>query len=168
MSLNNLDRFKRVNDSLGHAAGDELLRKVAKRLTSSVRRSDTVIRMGGDEFAILFAGCTSSEIEEMAGRIVDVMARPFIVHGHQVIIGASLGLAALAPGETEAAEMLRRADVALYRSKNAGRGCFTWFEDGMFAALDERRLLETDLRRALLLEQFELAFQSQFDFGTNS
>lgn len=104
----------------------------------------------------------------MAGRIVDVMARPFHVHGHQVVIGASVGLAVLAPGETDAAEMLRRADVALYRSKNAGRSCFSWFEDGMFAALDERRLLETDLRRALLLDQFELAYKSQFDFGSNS
>ncbi len=163
-----LDRFKCVNDSLGHAVGDELLRKVAKRLTASVRRSDTVIRMGGDEFTILFADCETSQAEEMASRIIDVLARPFIVSGHQIIIGASVGLAVLLPLETDPAELMRRADVALYKSKNAGRGCLRWFEDGMFAALDERRLLGTDLRKALLLDQFELAYQSQFDFQTNS
>jgi predicted signal transduction protein with EAL and GGDEF domain len=97
-----------------------------------------------------------------------VLARPFLVRGHQVIIGASIGLATLLPGETDPAELMRRADVALYKSKNSGRGCFSWFEDGMFTALNERRFLETDLRKALLLDQFELAYQSQFDFQTNS
>jgi len=163
-----LDRFKRVNDTLGHLAGDELLRKVSRRLVSSVRRSDVVIRMGGDEFTILLEGSTQAEVEDMAARIIDVLARPFVVMGHQVIIGASIGLAALLPAETDPSELMRRADVALYKSKNSGRGCFSWFEDGMFAALDERRLLEADLRKALLLDEFELAFQSQFDFHTNS
>ena len=163
-----LDRFKSVNDSLGHAVGDELLRKVAKRLTASVRRSDTVIRMGGDEFTVLFADCGKGQAEDMARRIIDVLSRPFLVSGHQVIIGASVGLADLLPSETDPSEMMRRADVALYRSKAAGRGCLHWFEDGMFAALDERRLLGTDLRKALLLDQFELAYQSQFDFETDT
>jgi len=135
---------------------------------SSVRQSDVVIRMGGDEFTILLAGSPPDRIEEVAGRIIDVLSRPFIVGGHQVIIGASIGLAALLAGETDPAELMRRADVALYKSKNAGRGCFSWFEDGMFTALDERRMLETDLRKALLLDQFELAYQSQIDFQTNA
>ena len=160
-----LDRFKAVNDTLGHAAGDDLLRKVARRLTSSVRASDVVIRMGGDEFSILFPDCADGDAEAMAQRIIDVIRRPFVVQGHQVIIGASIGLAHLEADETDPAELLRRADVALYRSKHAGRGCFYWFEKGMFAALEERRTLETDLRKALLLGQFALTYQSQFDFG---
>ena len=163
-----LDRFKAVNDTLGHAAGDDLLRKVAKRLTSSVREGDDVIRMGGDEFTILFPDCADDDVEAMALRIVDVIRRPFVVQGHQVIIGASIGLAHLGPDETDPQELLRRADVALYRSKHAGRGCFTWFEEGMFTALDDRRTIETDLRKALLLDQFVLTYQSQFSFDTGS
>ncbi len=163
-----LDRFKRVNDSLGHAAGDELLRKVAKRLSGSIRPSDVVLRMGGDEFTILFANCKAELVESLATRIIDVISRSFVVHGHQVSVGTSVGLAILKPGETDVADLLRRADVALYQSKNTGRGRFSWFEEGMLAALNERRLLETELRKALLLDQFELAYQAQFDFGTDS
>ena len=160
-----LDRFKAVNDSLGHAAGDDLLRKVAKRLVASLRAGDAAIRMGGDEFVLLLPDCDAAAAEAMARRVVDVLGRPFVVHGHQVIVGASVGLARLDPGEAGVDGLLRRADVALYRSKQSGRGCVSWFEPGMFAALDERRTLEADLRKALLLEEFALAYQSQFDFG---
>ncbi len=163
-----LDRFKAVNDTLGHSAGDDLLRKVAKRLKSSVRAGDEVIRMGGDEFTVLLPDCAEADAEAMALRIIDVIKRPFIVQGHQVIIGASIGLAHLGMSETDPLELLRRADVALYRSKHTGRGCFTWFEDGMFAALDERRKIEVDLRKAVLLDQFVLTYQSQFSFDTAS
>ena len=163
-----LDRFKRVNDSLGHAAGDELLQQVARRLSASIRETDIVLRTGGDAFVILFASARLGSVEDLAVRIVEILSRPFVVHGNQVIIGASVGLASLEPGETDVAELLRRADVALHGSKTSGRGCVRWFEAGMLEAVRERRMLEVDLRKALRLDQFELAYQAQFAFETRS
>lgn len=159
-----LDHFKQVNDTLGHAVGDRLLGKVAERLRRSVRRDDVIARVGGDEFAILLAGRTRVEVEDVAARIVKMIGRPFLVDGHQLSIGVSIGMATTRPDETDSEGLLQRADIALYQSKRGGRNCFNWFEDDMLEALARRRDLEVDLRKAILLEQFEIAFQPQMGF----
>ncbi len=162
-----LDQFKRVNDTLGHGVGDGLLRRVADRLCKAVRGDDIVCRMGGDEFAILLTGRDRAGAEKIAGRIIKLLGRPFLVDGHQLSIGVSVGLAARGPGETEADPLLQRADIALYQSKAMGRGQFFWFQEEMRETLLARRAMEYDLRRALLLEQFEVEFQPQLAFDTD-
>lgn len=163
-----LDRFKVVNDTLGHPIGDLLLKKVARRLKSAVRESDEIVRMGGDEFAIFARFKTTEELEDIATRIIDLIGRPYMVEGHQVNIGASVGLDTLSREESSVADVLRRADMALYNSKVNGRGCFNWFHKDMSAALDERREMEQDLRKALLLDQFEIVYQPQVSLAKNS
>ena len=157
-----LDRFKQVNDTLGHEAGDLLLKRVSKRLRQATRRSDRLFRLGGDEFALL--GYSPEGIvtaTDVAERIVELVGRPYLIKGSQVSIGASVGVALIQEGDSCAEDLLRRADIALYESKNRGRGRFTTFHASMLTELNQRRLLENDLRRALLLEQFELHFQPQ-------
>ncbi|WP_299507664.1 EAL domain-containing protein [uncultured Roseobacter sp.] len=158
-----LDHFKRVNDTMGHAVGDGLLQKVADRLRKILRNDDIIARIGGDEFAVLLPDKTQSSAEEVAARIVKMIGRPFLVEGHQLTVGVSIGLACLRPDDTDADPLLQRADIALYESKRNGRGQFRWFEDDMFAALTQRRDIEADLRKALLLDQFEIVFQPQMD-----
>lgn len=157
-----LDRFKQVNDTLGHEAGDLLLKRVAKRLRQATRRSDRLFRLGGDEFALLGSSVEGAvTATDVAERIVELVGRPYLIKGSQVTIGASVGLAVIQEGDACAEDLLRRADIALYESKNRGRGRFTTFHDSMLTEINERRLLENDLRRALLLDQFELHFQPQ-------
>lgn len=158
-----LDHFKRVNDTLGHAVGDGLLKKVADRLKKILRSDDIIARMGGDEFAVLLPDTTQSSAEDVAARIVKMIGRPFLVDGHQLTVGVSVGLACLRPDDAGPDPLLQRADIALYESKRNGRGQFRWFEDDMFAALTQRRDIEADLRKALLLDQFEIVFQPQMD-----
>jgi diguanylate cyclase (GGDEF)-like protein len=124
-----VDRFKPVNDQLGHAAGDALLVSVAERLVNTVRENDTVARLGGDEFAIVQTGIQELEDSNvLARRVLDAMSSPFDIIGNEVHIGASIGIA-LAPRDgTTVDEVLRKADAALYRSKSGGRGRFTVFE----------------------------------------
>ena len=157
-----LDRFKAVNDTLGHAVGDALLCKVAERLRNAVRKTDIVARLGGDEFAIIQAGVPQPQASEaLAGRLVDLIGRTYVVSGHSVVIGASVGVA-LSPADGNDGEtLLQHADIALYRAKTGGRGMFRFFQPEMNTAMQTRRLLETDLRSALPLEQFELAYQPQ-------
>ncbi|MEO0654606.1 MAG: EAL domain-containing protein, partial [Pseudomonadota bacterium] len=157
-----LDRFKQVNDWLGHEAGDLLLKRVAQRLGQASRNADRLFRIGGDEFALL--GSAQEGVvaaTDIAERIVDVIERPFVIKGNEVSIGASVGIAVAEAGDGSAEDLLRRADVALYVSKNTGRGRFTLFEHSMMENIKESRLLENDLRRALLLDQFVLHFQPQ-------
>ena len=155
-----LDRFKAVNDTLGHAVGDLLLRAVGKRLLASLRETDTVARIGGDEFAVVqVPGNRAEATDAVARRLVTALAEPFDVGGHQVVIGASVGIA-LAPQDTaDANELLKMADTALYRSKAEGRSQFRFFEPGMDAALQARRALELDLRLALANGEFLLHYQ---------
>ncbi len=164
-----LDRFKAVNDTLGHAAGDALLRLVSERLTQSIRESDTVARLGGDEFAILLANPSSKEANAaLAARIIDMVQRPFLVDGNVIHVGASIGLAT-GPGDGTTREaLLKSADLALYYSKAAGRGTFHFFEPAMQERAEGRRALELDLRKALLLRQFELHYQPQIDVESGS
>lgn len=159
-----LDRFKAVNDTLGHAVGDTLLQLVTKRLKGGLGVSDLLARMGGDEFAILLAdGGDAEQTTKLAQRLIGLLQRPFLIEGQVVNIGASIGIA-FAPGDgRNQADLLRRADLALYHAKYAGRGAAHCFEPFMEERAQQRRKLEQDLRRALLLRQFELHYQPQID-----
>ncbi len=163
-----LDRFKIINDTLGHGIGDQLLRKVADRLCKVSRKDDLVARLGGDEFVILQRGVRSPrDAELLAERLVDLIGRTYVLNGHTVNIGVSVGVA-LASGPVQPRDLLRNADLALYEAKRAGRGRYRFFEQGMDTLLHERRELEIDLRRALALKQFELHYQPFLDLATDT
>ncbi|MCJ2139099.1 putative bifunctional diguanylate cyclase/phosphodiesterase [Methylobacterium sp. E-066] len=160
--LIDLDRFKPVNDTLGHPIGDALLAKVADRLRSTVRPTDTVARIGGDEFIILQTGIReAADAQALARRIVDLIGRTYMVEGHLLTIGASVGVA-LAPADgTSADKLLKNADLALYRAKLDGRGTYRFFEPEMDARMQARRRLELDMRQALARREFQLHYQPQ-------
>ena len=162
-----LDRFKEVNDTLGHAVGDVLLKAVADRLTACLRDGDRIARLGGDEFVIFQAGIESRDnASALAQRIIDVIDEAFIIDGKAVRIGVSIGIAT-APNDGEIADaLLRHADTALYKAKANGRGTFCFFETEMDADRQERRQLEAVLQEALETRQFEIYYQPQVD--TNS
>jgi diguanylate cyclase (GGDEF)-like protein len=155
-----LDHFKAVNDTLGHPVGDALLRAVAHRLRACVRGEDTVSRLGGDEFAVVQVGIGQPEgAGALARRLVEALGTPFEIDGHQLTVGTSVGIA-LAPSDGATPdELLKKADMALYRAKADGRGRFRYFEPGMDARLQARRLLELDLRKAIAASEFELHYQ---------
>ncbi len=154
-----LDNFKTVNDSLGHAAGDRLLVDAARRLAACVRDSDLIARLGGDEFAVLVEDAASEqEVLLMADRIAKALANPFVLHGKEVFVSASIGIARTAAGET-ADDLVRNADVAMYIAKTRGKGCYVLFEPEMHSAALERLDTEADLRRALDRGEFYLEFQ---------
>jgi len=161
-----LDRFKTVNDTLGHPLGDALLGEAAERLRRCVREGDTVARLGGDEFAVVQTGLSDMDgATRLAARIVTAMAAPFDLAGHQVVIGASVGVAASPSDGEDADELLKKADMALYRAKGDGRGAFHFFEQAMDEQLQARRALELDLRRALQDGEFELFYQPLYHLG---
>jgi diguanylate cyclase (GGDEF)-like protein/PAS domain S-box-containing protein len=162
-----LDRFKSVNDTLGHPVGDTLLKIVADRLRSCVRESDVIARMGGDEFAILQIGADSAhDTDHLAQRVLELIGRPYDLDGQQVVIGTSVGIA-LAPRDGDSADqLLKNADLALYRAKSGGRGTYRFFEAGMDAELQTRRLLELDLRKALAAGEFEVYYQPLVSLAT--
>ncbi len=163
-----LDRFKHINDTLGHPVGDALLKVVSERLRRTVRESDTVARLGGDEFAIVQLAAPQLEgVTDLAQRIIDVLSAPYEIEGQQMLIGTSVGIA-IAPtdGETVAA-LLKSADVALYRAKTDGRGRYRFFEAGMDAAMQARRQLELDLRTALVKGELELHYQPIVGIATH-
>jgi diguanylate cyclase (GGDEF)-like protein len=155
-----LDRFKAVNDTLGHPIGDQLLLAVAERIRRSIRETDTPARLGGDEFAILQIGVPQPESATMlASRLVEALAMPYVIQDHHLVIGCSIGIA-LAPLDGEEAEnLLKNADLALYRAKLDGRGLYRFFEAEMDARVQARRVLELDLRSALANKEFALHYQ---------
>jgi diguanylate cyclase (GGDEF)-like protein/PAS domain S-box-containing protein len=162
-----LDHFKEINDSLGHPIGDDLLKDVACRLRTSVRDGDTVARLGGDEFAIVQAGTDlqASESSSLAERLVEILGAPYDIQGHQLNIGVSIGIA-FAPNDGEDPDqLLKNADMALYRAKEDGRGTYRFFEPGMDARAQARRLLEIDLRAALTRDEFEVHYQPIHDLN---
>jgi diguanylate cyclase (GGDEF)-like protein/PAS domain S-box-containing protein len=164
-----LDHFKEINDSLGHPIGDDLLKEVACRLRTSVREGDIVARLGGDEFAIVRAGIDlqASETSSLAERLIEIVGAPYVVQGHQVNIGVSIGIA-FAPNDGEDPDqLLRNADMALYRAKEDGRGTYRFFEPGMDARAQARRVLEIDLRAALTRDEFEVHYQPIHDLNTD-
>jgi diguanylate cyclase (GGDEF)-like protein/PAS domain S-box-containing protein len=164
-----LDHFKEINDSLGHPIGDDLLKDVASRLRRSVPEGDTVARLGGDEFAIVQAGTDlqASEASSLAERLVEIVGAPYAIQGHQLNIGVSIGIA-FAPNDGEDPDrLLKNADMALYRAKEDGRGTYRFFEPGMDARAQARRLLEIDLRAALTRREFEIHYQPIHELKTD-
>src|SRR5262249_4135506 len=155
-----LDYFKEVNDTFGHPTGDDLLRAVAGRLQNCLRDVDMIARLGGDEFAVIRPGVARpEEVIAVAERIVKVLGEPYRLDGHEVTVGASVGIAR-APGDgTSADQLLKNADMALYRAKADGRRTYRFFEPEMDARLQARRRLEVDLRAALQQGEFELHYQ---------
>ncbi len=155
-----LDGFKTVNDTLGHPAGDQLLREVADRLRWATRTGDTVSRLGGDEFAILVerGHDPAEDAAAMAHRLLEALAVPVPIDGEPVRVSGSVGIA-LGDGQATAASLLRDADIAMYRSKQAGKSCATVFQPHMRSAVLERMRLQTDLVDALAAEQFRLVYQ---------
>jgi diguanylate cyclase (GGDEF)-like protein/PAS domain S-box-containing protein len=162
-----LDRFKSVNDTLGHPVGDALLCAVTKRLQLAVRGADTVARLGGDEFAIIQIGARPTDATELAGRIIESISESFDVVGHQVVIGTSVGIAVAPTDGTEPDQLLRNADMALYRAKGEGRGTYHFFQQEMDAQMQARRCLELDLRKALLAGEFEIYYQPLIDLASD-
>jgi diguanylate cyclase (GGDEF)-like protein/PAS domain S-box-containing protein len=163
-----LDHFKKINDSLGHPIGDALLNEAAARLRTCLSPGDTVARLGGDEFAIVqfCDGCEPTAVPALAGRIVEVVSAPYEIQGHQLVIGVSVGIS-LAPEDGDNPdELLKNADLALYRAKADGRGTYRFFETGMDARAQARRLLELDLRLALQRNEFEVHYQPIRDLAT--
>ncbi|WCS28283.1 EAL domain-containing protein [Methylobacterium sp. NMS14P] len=167
--LIDLDRFKPVNDTLGHPIGDALLATVADRLRSTVQATDTVARIGGDEFVILQAGIRDAAgTQALARRVVDLIGRTYMVEGHLLTIGASVGVA-LAPADgTDADRLLKNADLALYRAKLDGRGTYRFFEPEMDARMQARRKLELDMRQALARREFQLHYQPQMQLASGT
>jgi diguanylate cyclase (GGDEF)-like protein len=161
-----VDRFKIVNDSLGHAAGDQLLREVAARLVASIRPGDTAARFGGDEFAILLEDVEGlAAVEHVALRILGALRAPFSVAGRDVFVSASIGIAMEA---TTAGDMIRDADLAMYRAKAEGKGCHAVFEPAMHVAVVERADLEADLQRVIERGQLVLHYQPIVALGNRA
>ncbi len=155
-----LDRFKNINDSLGHAAGDELLAEIARRLTGCVQSNDTVSRLGGDEFTVLLDGIRRGEdVGSIAQRLQRAFEAPFRLRGHDVFAGASMGIALGSPRYTLPEEVLRDADTAMYRAKEHGGGRYEFFDPSMHEKAIVLLRLETDLRRALERGELRLYYQ---------
>jgi diguanylate cyclase (GGDEF)-like protein len=163
-----IDGFKHINDTLGHAAGDLLLQEIAQRLTASLRETDFVARLGGDEFAIIQSGETDQRegAIALARKILNVVGKPMQLAGRDISIGTSIGIA-VAPGDgTDAGVLLQRADLALYRVKAEGRNNFCFFDIEMSKASDERLQMVSDMREALIRGEFEVYYQPVFDAKT--
>jgi len=156
-----LNRFKAVNDTLGHPIGDALLVQVAQRLHNAVRDSDTVARLGGDEFAILRSIKENSDQEQvaLAERLLATIAAPYNIEGHHVVIGTSIGIAMAPDNGTEVDELLRDADLALYRAKAEANSGYCFFQSEMYDEARVLRTMETDLRAAVAKGEFELYYQ---------
>ena len=155
-----LDRFKGVNDSMGHSIGDKLLNLVALRLLNCVKGRDFVARLGGDEFAVIQRDIVDLEDSKiLAARIIDRLSEPYEVDGQQLDIGASIGVAFAPTDGTKADHLLKNADLAMYRAKSDGRGSYCFFEQDMDERIQARRALELELRNALAADQLQLYFQ---------
>jgi diguanylate cyclase (GGDEF)-like protein len=155
-----LDRFKIVNDTQGHAVGDQLLKAVAKRMKATLRSTDLVARLGGDEFAVLMQSANMEPFPEaVAQRLVDTLCRPYDIDGHHLLIGTSIGVAIGPMDGGNANDLLIAADLALYAAKASGRGTYRFFRKEMNDEIKARQQIETDLRQALIDDQLELYYQ---------
>jgi diguanylate cyclase (GGDEF)-like protein len=160
--LLDLDRFKTVNETLGHEAGDMLLKAVVQRLTGSVREGDLIARLGGDEFAVLLEDVESTlEVEAVASNIGAAFQEPFDVGGRQVSVTASVGITVCPADGTEPVALLNNADIAMYRVKDQGRNAFKFFKPSMHEEILSQHRFETDLKDAIARGQFELLYQPQ-------
>lgn len=155
-----LDHFKNVNDTLGHPIGDLVLKAVAERMRSCIRGEDLLARLGGDEFALVQVPSSDRpDLPGLASRLIEVVSAPYEVEDHQLVIGLSIGIA-IAPGDGKESDVLmKNADLALYRSKADGGGTYRFFEAAMDARMQARRVLELDLRKAVVNGEFELDYQ---------
>jgi diguanylate cyclase (GGDEF)-like protein len=163
-----LDRFKFVNDSLGHSAGDAVLEIVARRLQGCVRDADLVARLGGDEFAVLYATRDlPMAVTAQAERVIEVLSEPYQLGQRQIDLGVSIGIAVATDGTMDGDKLLRNADMALYQAKFRGRGTYCVFEPEMESTLHARLAIEADLRAALEREQFEVFYQPLVDLRSN-
>jgi diguanylate cyclase (GGDEF)-like protein/PAS domain S-box-containing protein len=160
-----LDRFKNVNDSLGHPAGDELLAAIAKRLRSRLREVDTLARLGGDEFVLLIEEMSVPEDAAIVAQmLIDLLTAPFsLSQGREIYIGASIGISVFPDDGRTVTELIQHSDVAMYQAKEAGRGAFRFYTEAMSRAAQDRLHLDTRLRRALERGEFTLHFQPQVD-----
>jgi diguanylate cyclase (GGDEF)-like protein/PAS domain S-box-containing protein len=164
-----LDRFKHINDSLGHDFGDRVLRIVAQRLLHCVRNSDTVGRQGGDEFVIVLSEIAQAlDAEACAAKILTALSAPLYIDQHELHITASIGIATYPDDGREAEGLLKHADLAMYHAKSNGSNNYQFFEAGMNARAAERQSLESDLRHAIEREQFVLHYQSKVDLATGA
>ena len=166
--LLDLDGFKHINDTLGHAAGDELLKELVGRLNSSLRETDILTRLGGDEFAIIQGGETNQREAAiaLAVRVLEIVSMPFNLDGHDVTIGTSIGIAVAPEDGVDPGDLLQKADLALYRVKSEGRNNFRFFDEEMSKGAMARLKLLSDLRVALIRDEFELHYQPVFDVKT--
>jgi diguanylate cyclase (GGDEF)-like protein len=159
--LLDLDRFKDVNDSLGHPAGDALLGQVAQRLKSLLCETDVLARLGGDEFAILHAGETRDQGDAvaLASKVIEILAEPYEIDGTNVVVGTSIGIAQAPADGVEPNELMKKADLALYRKKSEGRNGYRFFDAKMVAEADVRLQLGQDLRNAISNNELEVHYQ---------
>jgi diguanylate cyclase (GGDEF)-like protein/PAS domain S-box-containing protein len=164
-----LDHFKEVNDTLGHGAGDLLLKEVAARLQTCVRPSDTVARLGGDEFAIIQSEISGSgDVQALSARIIEVIKEPFRIDGNELHVGVSIGVCMPLSREDSPEKLLKNADIALYRAKQAGRGATRFFEAKMDVELQDRKALENDLRNAIARDELDVNYQPVIDLKSQS
>ena len=164
-----LDHFKDVNDTMGHDCGDILLRLAARRIARTLPASGMAARFGGDEFAILLPNIRGRDsVMQLAREIVATLSKPFRIRGKRVFVSASIGIAIAPTDGNDAKELLKKADIALYRAKRDGRGTYSCFDEGMTAAIHARREIEQDLRRAIEREEFRVAYQPIIDLENNT
>lgn len=165
--LIDLDNFKEVNDTLGHDSGDFLLIEAAKRIRSSVRDYDTVARLGGDEFTVILSELSDfSDIGRIAQNIIESLSRPFLIKGRELFISASIGVALTPDDATDAVNLIKDADQAMYQAKKDGRGRYHFFTKGMQQAAEMKAKMLSDLRRALSEGQFEVYYQPIIELAT--
>ncbi|WP_158747331.1 bifunctional diguanylate cyclase/phosphodiesterase [Acidisphaera sp. L21] len=162
-----LDNFKDVNDTLGHAVGDSLLQQVSVRIANELRSGDTVARLGGDEFAVLQVGLSgSNQASALGERVIGALGQPFDIDGRTIFIGASIGVT-LFPDDADAVDLLHRnADLAMYRAKSEGRNCCHFYNEAMNQEVHRRAFLEQALREPSVMSQMHLLFQPQIDMKT--
>ncbi len=162
-----LDNFKGVNDTLGHLVGDKLLQNVGARLRSVIDDDDIIARLGGDEFAILRRVSDPDSVARLAQGLIDAMSKHSFIEGHEISIGLSAGIVIAPDDGSECDQLMRYADLALYRAKAEGRNTYRFYEPEMSAKMQSRHLLELDLRRALQAGEFGLVYQPQVTLATN-
>jgi len=162
-----LDHFKVVNDSLGHSAGDELLRAVGRRLIGCIRKTDTVARIGGDEFIILLPSLARlDDVSHLAEKIIHSLTRPFRIKGQEIYTSTSIGISIFPDDSNDAETLIRNADLAMYQAKEHGRNTYMLFSEKMNQRMSRRVELETSLRHALERNEFSLVYQDQVDLHT--
>jgi diguanylate cyclase (GGDEF)-like protein len=166
--LLDLDRFKLVNDSLGHAFGDKLLQEVATQITACIGKSDTLARVGGDEFVAILNNVEGARDAAKTGQdIIDQLSKPIIIDGHEVFVSTSIGISLFPDDGVDKNDLITNADIAMYRAKEEGRNHFQFYTYGMNASTVERLRLENDLRRAIERDELILHYQPQLDVKTD-